>query len=147
MWSTKWTDRALPNSTILQLVENGGELYLFSERENGRFTEHWVDRVEWTRKEGDEEMTTLKLTNVIKKNKMGGRSLEVYPEYALVPYSEGQLCIYNTVDRTGEVYEIGDQEKCEALPALPENGFRGELGFFSLNPTSFSIELNFSSEV
>jgi hypothetical protein len=143
-WSTKWTDRALTSSPILQLVENYGDLYLFSEREIGRITEHWVDRVEWNQNEGD---TSFELINVIKKNKDGGRSLEVYPEFALVPSTERRLCIFNTVDHTGDIYELENCDECEALPTLPRNGFRGELGFFSLNPLTFVLEPSFCIQV
>jgi hypothetical protein len=140
-WSSNRTDRPLPSSPILQLVENNGEVFLFSERESRCGTEHWVDRVEWTENHG------CKLVNVIKKRNIGGRSLEVYPEFALVPYSDKELCLYNTVEHSGEVYDVQDQGECESLQRLPEKGFRGELGFFSLNPISFAIEPGLSSKV
>jgi hypothetical protein len=149
-WSSRWTHPlhfCTLSSTILQLVESHGELYLFSERENGRSVEHWVERVEWAQGNGEEKITCM-LVNVIQKQKIGGRSLEVYPEYVCVPYNEGHLCILNAIDHTGVVYDIRDQGQSEfPLETLPETGFRGELGFFSLNPMSFTFEPKFSSKV
>lgn len=160
----RWWTHALPScvtscSTILQLVESQGEVYLFSERsenagENiGRgSTEHCVYRLEWMDSKellgDDDQQKRCNLVSVVKKRKRGGRSLEVYPEFALVPYSESEVCIYNTIEHSGEVYDVqGAQGKWETLSALPESGFRGELGFFSLNPMSFVVEPRFSSQV
>jgi hypothetical protein len=63
----------------------------FSERDNGPVTERWVDRIEWTQSEGAydaEKSDTFKLVNVLKKNNSRGRRLDVYPEFALVQFSE-----------------------------------------------------------
>jgi hypothetical protein len=97
IWSCTWT-HLLPfnmSSTILQLVENHGEVFLFSEREIGRSIEHWVDRLEWTLANGDETKNTCQLITVIQRKKDGGRSLEVYPEYTCIPYDVRRLCIVN----------------------------------------------------
>ncbi|KAG0610956.1 hypothetical protein M758_7G103600 [Ceratodon purpureus] len=149
-WSTKWTHTlsfCTLSSTILQLVESNGVVYLFSERENAGSIEHWVDRLEWILGNGDEKNTCM-LFNVIRKKKLGGRSLEVYPEYVCVPYSEGHLCILNAIDHTGVVHDIRNQEQSEfPLETLPEKGFKGELGFFGLNPMSFMVEPRFSIKV
>jgi hypothetical protein len=46
------------------------------------------------------------------------------------------------------VYDVRDPEQSEVpLKPVPKEGFRGELGFFSLNPLSFAIEPRFSSKV
>jgi hypothetical protein len=124
------------SSSVIQLVENYGDLYLFTEH-LGESNEQWIDRVELTQ-EG-----TLKLINVVKtEEKIGAWSLEVYSEFALLPYSKWQLCIYNTVDRTGEIYDVKDRGRFEVLQAAPEHG---EVRLCTLNPMSFTLEPRFGT--
>ncbi|KAG0567102.1 hypothetical protein KC19_7G110100 [Ceratodon purpureus] len=150
-WSSEWMHllHFCTSSTNLQLVENNGEVFLFSEREIDGSIEHWIDRVEWTwAKHEDDTSITCQLHNVIQRKKSGGRSLEVYPEFTCVPCDEGRLCILNSIDHTGVIYDIRDPEQSEVpLQALPDKDFRGELGFFCLNPMSFAVEPRFSSKV
>lgn len=150
-WSSTWTEEeeeeGLPSSTILQLVDNDGEVYLFSERENGRETEHCVQKFEWIEHEGDVRRMTFKLIDVARRIKKGGKSLEVYPEYVLVPFKEKQLCIYNVVEHTGVVLDVEDREKkWGALVELPQR-FRGAMSFFTLNSASFLVEPRFAIKV
>ncbi|KAG0558323.1 hypothetical protein KC19_10G019100 [Ceratodon purpureus] len=128
------------NSTILQLVQCGGEMYLFSERENENYVEHCIDRVDWVKSEG----VFWSLNNVVRSENIGVRSLEVYPEHTCSPYSNDQLCVFNTIDHSGVVYNVRNHGQPEVLPAPPATGFSGE-NFFSLNPMSFMIKPSFRS--
>ena len=156
-WSSKWMHqlRFSMSASILQLVGSNGQVFLFSERNSGGCIEHCVEKLEWGMADGDG------LAMVIQKKKTGGRGLEVYPEYVCVPYGDGQLCILNTVEHTGVVYDIckhGDAKASDGgtsvlmgsdefpLQELPEKGFKGE-SLFSLNPMSFTIEPQFSCKV
>ncbi|KAG0558327.1 hypothetical protein KC19_10G019500 [Ceratodon purpureus] len=100
------------NSTILQLVDSLGEVYLFSEQEKGNNVEHRIDRVEWDT--DIERGVSWSLNSVMRSKKMGGRSLEVYPEFICVPYSESHLCVFNTIDHLGVVYDVLNYGQSEA---------------------------------
>ncbi|KAG0607589.1 hypothetical protein M758_8G040600 [Ceratodon purpureus] len=147
-WATPLPFSASTNSTILQLVECSGKVYLFSEQEdtNGCVI-HCVDRLEWTHLTGG--AASGRLTNVIRSKKIGGgRSLEIYPEYTCVAYAESQLCIFNTVSHTGMIYDVhhdGPSGQAQVLQAPPQ-ALGGEC-FYSLNPLSFPLDLSFTSQV
>jgi hypothetical protein len=144
VWLKNWTYPIAfaANSNILQLVECGGELYLFSEQETSeRRVEHCIDRVDMDGNGGVGSWST-----VVRCEKMGGRSLEVYPEHTCVPYNEHQLCVFNTVDHSGVVYDVKNHGQAEVLLAPPARGFSGE-SFFSLNALSFTIEPSFISKI
>lgn len=149
-WLENWVTPLPPlmstNSTIFQLVECSGKVYLFSEQDNRNgWVEHCVDRVEWTNLKGG----AAGLKNVVRSKKSGGgRSLEIYPEYMCVAYAESQLCIFNTVSHTGMIYDLhhdGHSQQAQALQAPPE-AWSGEC-FYSLNPLSFPLDLSFTSKV
>ncbi|KAG0632507.1 hypothetical protein M758_1G332800 [Ceratodon purpureus] len=146
-WSNNWK-YLIPfstNSTILQLVESWGELYLFSEQVNENNVEHSIDRVEWDT--DIERGVSWSLNSVMRSKKMEGRSLEVYPEYTCLPYSKHQLCVFNTIDHSGVVYDVRNHGQSEVLQAPPaDQGFSGE-SFVSLNPLSFTIELSSKSKI
>lgn len=125
------------NSTILQLLESSGEVYLFSEQESKHTVEHCVDRVEW-------ENGTCSLKSVVREKKMGGPSLKAYPEYTCMAYSEHQVCVLNTIDHSGVVYDVRNRGEVEVLPAPPAKDLGGD-GFFTLNPMSFTIEPSFGN--
>jgi hypothetical protein len=146
VWLKNWTYPIAfaATSNILQLVENCGELYLFSEQEIEHRVEHCIDRVEWDM-DGNGGVL-LRLSSVVRSKKFGGRSLEIYPEYTCVPYSEHQLCVFNTIDHSGVVYDVRNQGHSELLQAPPARGFNGE-SFFSLNPMSFTIQPSFRSKI
>ncbi|KAG0558336.1 hypothetical protein KC19_10G020300 [Ceratodon purpureus] len=147
IWLKNWT-YPIPfstNSTILHLVQNWEEIYLFSEQENEHRVEHCIDKLEWDIHGNGE--ASLSLNNVMRAKKMGGRSLEIYPEHTCVPYSKHQLCVFNTIDHSGVVYDVKNHGQSEVnLQAPPAKGFSGEC-FFSLNPLSFTIEPRFRSKV
>lgn len=119
-----------PESNILQLVECDEKLFLFSEQEHDNAVIHCIDQV------GVDE-----LTSVVKVKKTGGRGLLVYPEFTCVPFGAGNLCIFNTLKRSGEVYDVGTGEKCDDLKA-PENEIAAGENFFTLNPVSFALHPN-----
>ena len=129
---------------ITQLVECDGELYLFSERDAGRIVEHHIEKLESA---DDIVSGGLGLTwkNVVRKRTPSGRGLLVYPEFACVGFGVGKLCIFNTIDHTGNVYDIRNGGHLGPLPSNPSHK-RGE-GFHSLNPLTFTFEPNFTSRV
>ena len=143
IWLKNWT-YPLPfatNCTILQLVESWGKLYLFSEQKNEHKIEHFVDKVELNDDANIGGDMVCRLKNVVKTRKTGGPSLEVYPEFTIMPYSDHQVCIFNTLDHSGVVYDVENVGQSEELRAPPATGFGGD-GFFSLNPTSFTVKLS-----
>lgn len=83
---------------IAQPVECDGSVYLFSEQETGRNVTHSVDRLDnrdghcWTR--------------VVTQQREETRALLVYPEDTCVQWEENQLCMFNTIERTGVVYDL-----------------------------------------
>lgn len=147
IWLKNWT-YPIPfstNSTILQLVESWGEVFLFSEQVNEQSVEHCVDRVEWDI-HGNGGVSG-RLDNVVRSKKMGGRSLEIYPEYTCVPFSEHEVCVFNTIDHSGVVYDVWNNgRQSQVLQAPSAKGFSGEC-FFCLNPLSFTIEPSFKSKI
>lgn len=126
------------HSNALQLVETGGNVYLFSEQELGGTVEHCIDELDLSGSNGCE------LKSMIRVKKTGGRGLLVYPEYICVPYGNGKLCIFNTIKRDGLVYDVRSGMQCEVLEQPPVNQ-RGD-NFFSLNPVSFTLQPNFVSK-
>jgi hypothetical protein len=130
------------NSNILQLVESGGNVYLFSEQEHGGAVEHCIAVLHFSIN-GSNGEAACELKSVVRVKKSGGRGLLVYPEYTCVPYGKGKLCVFNTIRRDGLVYDIQTGMQCEVLEEPPVNQ-RGD-NFFSLNPVSFSLQPNFGS--
>ena len=152
-WLENWVTPLPPsmstNSTILQLVECSGEVYLFSEEEIGNgWVEHGVDRVEFTQLKAGEPVSWA-LTNAYRSKKTrGGRGLLVYPEFTCVAYAESQLCIFSTVSHTGMIYDVHDDGHTHQTQVLqpPPEAWSGAC-FYSLNPLSFPLELSFTSQV
>ena len=129
---------------IAQLVECSGVVYLFSEQEAGRNVTHCIDRLElisggpgftWTRK--------------VTRQRQGYRALLVYPEYTCVPVGENKLCIFNTIERTGVVYNMLDDpinpDTTESIPVTPP--MEDKLMFHSLNPIGYAFEPSFGVSV
>ena len=123
--------------SIAQLVECDGEVYLFSEREACRTVEHGIHKLEHT------SGGTWK--NVVKETRTGGRGLLLYPEYACAGFGAGKLCVFNTIEHTGKVYDIRNAGLVEPLPPIVKS--KGGEMFHSLNPLSFTFEPNFQSAV
>jgi F-box interacting protein len=123
--------------SIAQLVECDGEVYLFSEREASRTVEHGIHKLE--------HASVGKWKNVVKETRTGGRGLLLYPEYACVGFGAGKLCVFNTIEHTGKVYDIRNAGLVEPLPAIVKS--KGGEMFHSLNPLSFTFEPNFQSTV
>ena len=134
------TDTALTvYFAITQLVECSGKVYLFSEQEAGRNVTHCIDRLDLDI--GSEEYTW---TRVVTRQRQGNRALLVYPEYTCVPVGENKLCIFNTVEKTGVIYDLLNEpvlpETFETLPSpVTENGIM----FHSLNPIGYVFEPSF----
>lgn len=138
------------NSNIVQLVENSGQIFLFSEAEHAVHVEHCIDRLEGVTSHTDMHSArthvTGEWTNVVRTLKVGGRSLEVYPEHMCVPYGEGKLCVFNTIDHTGIVYDVRTHgQRIETLPSPSWNG-SGERVLYSANPLTFSFEPSFKGK-
>ena len=123
--------------SIAQLVECDGEVYLFSERESSRTVEHGIHKLE--------HASVGKWKNVVKETRTGGRGLLLYPEYACVGFGAGKLCVFNTIEHTGKVYDIRNAGLVEPLPSIVKS--KGGQMFHSLNPLSFTFEPNFQSTV
>ena len=130
-------------SNTLQLVETNGNVYLFSEQEQGGSIHHCVDVLELSNPEAD-GLKRYIWTNVVRVKKSGGRGLQVYPEYTCVNFGDGKLCVFNTLNRDGVVYDIQDGRQVEVLEPPPSNQ-KGE-NFFSLNPASFTLQPSYDSD-
>ncbi|KAG0610953.1 hypothetical protein M758_7G103400 [Ceratodon purpureus] len=120
-------------SNIVQLTENNGNIYLFSEIEQERRVEHRIDVLDQTLNEWKMVMT---------ETKIGNPGLQTYPEYTCVSFGDNKLCVYNTIEHHGVVYEVETGLRCEML-APPARSACGEMGFFSLNPLTFVFAPNF----
>jgi len=126
---------------IAQLVLCDGEIYLFSEQEEGRAVNHCIDKLDlfshggytWTRK--------------VKRPRQGYRALLVYPEYTCVPVRDNKLCIFNTIERTGVIYNMSAEsinpDVYEVVPTTPVDG----IVFHSLNPVEYAYEPSFGASV
>ena len=129
---------------ITQLVECDGELYLFSERDAGRIVEHHIEKLE-SADDINSGGPGLTWKNVVTERIPSGRGLLVYPEFACVGFGVGKLCVFNTIDHTGNVYDISNGGHMGSLPSNPSH--KGSEGFHSLNPLTFTFEPNFASRV
>ena len=126
--------------SIAQVVECDNQVYLFSELETGHTVEHRIDKLDTT----DRASGVGRWTNVARENKTGGRGLLIYPEYACVGFGVGKLCIFNTLEHTGKVYDMRHRGPPEPLP--PPQNKKVEV-FHSLNPLAFTFEPNFKTVV
>jgi len=122
--------------SIAQVVECDNEVYLFSEREIGHSVEHRIDKLHITSRASG----VGRWTNVVRENKNGGRGLLIYPEYACVGLKVGKLCVFNTLEHTGKVYDMRHGGPPEPLPP-PQS--KGAEVFHTLNPLAFTFEPNF----
>jgi hypothetical protein len=135
--SGKWTEFipgiVILKYNILQLVDNEGLVYLFSEQQvKGNRVEHCIDKLVL-----DEEPCRLK--NVMRVEKPAGQSAQVDPEYTCVGFGKDKVCIINSLSRVGRVYDVLDGTECEVLPAPPYQGIYHGCKF-SANPVTFSLE-------
>ena len=121
-------------NSIAQLLECNGELYLFLEREHGRHVDHCIEKLECV------SSSIGKWKNVVKESKSGGRGLLVYPEYTCVPHGADKICIFNTIEHKGIVYDVVNGSIVKEIS--PPSTQLGE-GFHSLNPLSFTFHPNF----
>lgn len=121
-------------NSIAQLLECNGELYLFLEREHGRHVDHCIEKLERV------SSSIGKWKNVVKESKSGGRGLLVYPEYTCVPHGADKICIFNTIEHKGIVYDVVNGGIVKEIS--PPSTQLGE-GFHSLNPLSFIFHPNF----
>lgn len=154
----KWlVDRTclLPNynsSNIMQLVESKGQVYLFSELERHddeqddpcivHRVEHRIDVLI------PEEMnlhSRKAWRNVITDTKVGYVGLQLYPEYTCVPLGEGKLCVFNSIEHVGIVYDIENEKRCESTLQPPTRFGSEDMVFYSLNPLTFNFEPSFKT--
>lgn len=144
-WICPLPDQGNANTlAIAQLVECDAELYLFSERDSGRTVEHHIDKLEST-DDINSGGLGVRWKNVVREQTPSGRGLLVYPEFACVGFGAGKLCIFNTIDYTGNVYDIRNGGNLGPLPSNPSH--KGGEGFHCLNPLTFTFEPNFQSTV
>jgi hypothetical protein len=133
------TDTALTvHFAIAQLVECSGRIYLFSEQEAGRNVTHCIDRLDL--ESGSEGFTW---TRVVTRQRQGNRALLVYPEYTCVPVGENKLCIFNTIEKTGVVYDMLNDVVSETFETLPSPPIERGIMFHSLNPVGYPFEPSF----
>ena len=134
-------NRLITYFAITQLVVCSGMIYLFSEQEFGRDVKHCIHMLNFEKEGGD------RWTRVVEESRKGIRALLVYPEYCCVPQGKGRLCIFNTIERTGDVYELQENIviKKESLPQPPSS----QIGvmFHSLNPIGYTFEPSFGVSV
>lgn len=122
--------RPLPYSTtsnIVLLLVHDGEVYLFSEIEQERRIEHRIDAL---------DQTLGQWRNVMTETKVGNPGLQTYPEYTCVSFGEGKLCVFNTIEHKGVVYEVQTGRRCETLAPQARSG-RCDMSFFTLNAVAF----------
>ena len=126
-----------------QLVECDGGVYLFSELQIREETvEHRIDKLENT----SGAVGCGRWESVVREQKSGGRGLLQYPEYVCAGFGAGRLCIFNTRDQTGKVYDIHDGGHSESLVPSPQGIRRGGV-FHSLNPLSFVFRPNLTFNI
>ncbi|XP_024395836.1 uncharacterized protein [Physcomitrium patens] len=130
------------DSNVLQLVENSGNVYLFSEQECQRVVTHCIDAL--VKSDTNDGGAKWHLKNVIRVKSRSGRGLQVYPEYMCCGYGPGKLVIFNTLRRDGVVYDVETRMQCETLQAPP--AIHSGDKFFSLNPLSFTLQPSFASD-
>lgn len=129
------------HSNTLQLVENDGKVYLFSEQERSGGVQHCVDMLEIPSR-GAGATSTCQWRNVVRATKPGGRGLQVYPEHTCVSFGEGKLCVLNALTRAGVVYSVLDGKQVEVLQPPPPDAIVGDT-FFTLNPACFTLQPSF----
>ena len=150
-WLTDWKcPLPCPGSpanspSVAQVVECDGEVYLFSEHENSNVVEHRIDKMVAS------DTSLGRWTNVMSERKSGGRGLLVYPERACVGFGEGKLCVFNTLELKGKVYDVRKGGDSSEPPIVPSPGTHHKGGgaelFHTLNPLSFTFQPNFRTEV
>ncbi|KAG0626017.1 hypothetical protein M758_2G096300 [Ceratodon purpureus] len=125
---------------IAQLVECSGRIYLFSEQEGVMNVRHCIDRLELD--SGSEGFTW---TRVLTRERQGNRGLLVYPEYTCVPVGENRLCIFNTIEKSGVVYDVTGNEGVagETFGMVPPPDLENGVLFHSLNPVGYAFEARF----
>lgn len=139
------TDTALKvHFAIAQLVECTGRIYLFSEQEVGRNVIHSIDRLDL-----DSRFERYSWTRVLTRQRHGSRALLVYPEYTCVPVGENQLCIFNTIEKTGAIYDMLRDPVIinEVVTTLPPPDLENGIMFHSLNPVAYAFEPSFGVSV
>lgn len=122
------------------ILECGGSVFVFSEQEYGKEVSFCIHKLHIDPPEGEgvwEEMMNLK--------RKGSRGLLVYPEFTCVPISGHEICIFNTVENTMEVYDIEkgfkESRKIPAPKKLPGKRFH------SLNPLGFVFRPDCNAKV
>jgi len=126
-----------------QLVECDGGVYLFSEQQfRQEKVEHRIDKLENTSRAAG----CGRWKSVMREEKRGGRGLLQYPEYVCAGFGSGRLCIFNTRDQTGKVYDTHDGHHSEYLAPSPQGIRRGRV-FHTLNPLSFVFRPNFTFNI
>ncbi|KAG0602500.1 hypothetical protein M758_10G018400 [Ceratodon purpureus] len=138
----------LPNSTnlsIVQVVASNGEVVVFSEIERNPYVGNVEHRIDVLEKVSctDSGEGLGKWRNVMRETKAGNQAgLQTYPEYTCVPFGDGKLCIFNTIAHTGIVYDVRSGDRVDSL-SCPTCSGSGDMGFYSMNPVTFSFEPSF----
>ena len=133
------------NLNIVQLVDRSGEdIVVFSEVATSHLTGSVEQRIDLLE---DVVVTNTgagrgKWRNVMSETKAGSQAgLQVYPQYACVPFGEGKLCVFDTIVRSGIVYDVESGKRGEDVPSPTCGGSNcREMKFYSMNPVTFSFE-------
>uniref|UniRef100_A0A7I4EKE3 F-box domain-containing protein n=1 Tax=Physcomitrium patens TaxID=3218 RepID=A0A7I4EKE3_PHYPA len=157
----KWVpDRnyALPyslTSNTVQLVENSGRIYLFSELEHldnepdplqAHDVEHRIDEL-LVNEDHTCTSSERRWRQVISTRKKGNMGLQTHPEHTCVPFGKDKLCVFNRIKHSGIVYDVESGEKCESSLPSPSRSRCGTLPFYSLNPLTFDFKPSFKGGV
>lgn len=136
---------------VAQLVECNKDVYLFLEYSSSLCEEQSVQHELIAKLETSgtsDARSAVGKWKIVMKRERAERGLCSYPEYTCVPYGVGKLCIFNTIEQTGVVYDMnlsqreGDHGQELPPPPAMQNGYV----FHSLNPLSFTFQLSFHAK-
>jgi hypothetical protein len=134
--------------TIAQLLEYNNEIFLFSEQESGQEVTHSIHKIldleQFGIVDGDGnniDKVEIIWDLVMCESRNGTRGLLVYPEFECLVHGKGKFCIFNTIERTGALYDVFyenglytfKKQKMPPFPRLKEDS----LTFHTLNPLGF----------
>jgi hypothetical protein len=121
-----------------QLVECGGSVYVFSEQECGREVYFLIHKLNL------DGLESNPWEEIMRRKRVGGRGLLVYPEYTCIAVSEHELAIFNTVEHTIEIVDLNNPSEVASLRSAPSHKANR---FHSLNPIGFPYRPSFGSLV
>ncbi|KAG0628585.1 hypothetical protein M758_1G037600 [Ceratodon purpureus] len=143
---------------ISQLLEYNNEIFLFSEEESGQEVTHSIHKLQEFEHFGgiDDDgnniyQAEITWERVLCESRNGTRGLLTYPEFECLAYGKDKFCIFNTIERTGALYDIHFQsgvytfnkQEMPLFPRLKEDS----LTFHTLNPMGYVFDLTFKISI